>query len=120
MRLGGKICNFSILTVPLHDLEELDNDLGAGANEHLPLATLLSVVDGLQAVSEDANADHSKKILNKLIQLENPRWKKSRIIGGGQEKSVRGGKGTDLADVGDEGKEGRKRERKNIFFFWKK
>ena len=61
MRLGGKICNFSILTVPLHDLEELDNDLGAGANEHLPLATLLSVVDGLQAVAEDADANHSAR-----------------------------------------------------------
>lgn len=57
--IQGKRNIFNILTVPLHDLEELDNDLGAGADKDLPLATLLSVVDGLQAVAEDADADHS-------------------------------------------------------------
>ena len=50
--------------MPLHDLEELDNDLGARADEDLPLAALLSVVDGLQAVAEDADANHSARTMN--------------------------------------------------------
>jgi hypothetical protein len=64
--------------VPLHDLEELDNDLGARANEDLPLSTLLSVVDGLQAISEDANTDHSnnRKIIIKEFQEREKEKKK--------------------------------------------
>ena len=31
----------------LHTVEELDNDLGAGPDEHLALARLFSVVDGI-------------------------------------------------------------------------
>ena len=36
----------------LHDPEELDDDLGGGADEHLLLAGPLSVEDAPQAVSE--------------------------------------------------------------------
>jgi hypothetical protein len=38
--------------VLLHDPEELDDDLGGGADEHLLLAGPLSVEDAPQAVSE--------------------------------------------------------------------
>lgn len=42
----------------LHDSQELDNDLGARADEHLALAGLLGVVDALQSIVEDGGADH--------------------------------------------------------------
>lgn len=45
-------------TVLLHGLQEADNDLGAGAEQHLPLATLLGVADGLQGIVKDGNANH--------------------------------------------------------------
>jgi hypothetical protein len=44
--------------VLLHDVQELDNDLGRGPDEDLSLATLLGVVDGVQAVVENGSADH--------------------------------------------------------------
>lgn len=42
----------------LHDLQELYDHLGHGANEHLPLAALLGIVDGVEAVIEHADPDH--------------------------------------------------------------
>lgn len=42
----------------LHDLEELDDDLGAGADEHLALAGLLGVVHALESIVENGSADH--------------------------------------------------------------
>ena len=42
----------------LHGLEEFDHDLGARADEHLPLATLLSVVDRLERVREGSHTSH--------------------------------------------------------------
>ena len=42
----------------LHDLEESDDDLAAGPDQDLSLTTLLSIVEGLKAVGEDAHADH--------------------------------------------------------------
>lgn len=42
----------------LHNLQELDNDLRARANEHLALAGLLGVVDGVQRIVEDGSLDH--------------------------------------------------------------
>lgn len=45
-------------TVLLHDSKELDNDLGARADEHLALAGLLSIVDALQSIVENRCADH--------------------------------------------------------------
>ena len=45
-------------TVTLHDLEELDNDLGAGADQDLTLSSLLGVVDGVERIVEDGSADH--------------------------------------------------------------
>lgn len=42
----------------LHDLEELDDDLGAGANHDLALAGLLGVVDGIERIVENGSLDH--------------------------------------------------------------
>jgi hypothetical protein len=46
------------LTVLLHLLEELDNDLGGRADKDLPLSTLLSVGHSLKAVGEYTHANH--------------------------------------------------------------
>lgn len=45
-------------TVLLHDREELDDGLGAWADEHLTLSALLGVVDCVQAIVEDGSFDH--------------------------------------------------------------
>merc|ERR1712176_445305 len=46
------------VAVLLHDLQELDDDLGARADEHLALAGLLGVVHRLQGIVEDGGLDH--------------------------------------------------------------
>lgn len=45
-------------TVSLHDAQELDDDLRARSNEHLALAALLGVVDGIERIVEDTGLDH--------------------------------------------------------------
>lgn len=45
-------------TVLLHDLQELDNDLGRGSDQDLALAGLLGVVDALEGIVENGGADH--------------------------------------------------------------
>jgi hypothetical protein len=45
-------------TVLLHDSEELDDDLGGRADQDLALASLLGVVDGIEAVVENGSLDH--------------------------------------------------------------
>lgn len=45
-------------TVLLHDLEELDNDLGGRSDQDLALASLLGVVDALESVIENGGSDH--------------------------------------------------------------
>jgi len=45
-------------TVLLHDLEELDNDLGGRADHDLALAGLLGVVEAVERIVEDGSADH--------------------------------------------------------------
>lgn len=42
----------------LHDGEELDDDLGARADQNLALAGLLGVVDSIKAVVEHGSLDH--------------------------------------------------------------
>ena len=46
------------LTVALHNLQELDDNLGARPDEDLALPGLLGVVDALQGVVENGGADH--------------------------------------------------------------
>lgn len=42
----------------LHHLQELDDDLGARADQDLALAGLFGVVDGVERIVEDGCADH--------------------------------------------------------------
>jgi len=56
----------SSLTVTLHDGQELDDDLGAGADQDLAFAGLLGVVDALESIVQNGGADH----LDGLIGLE--------------------------------------------------
>lgn len=42
----------------LHDLEELDNDLGGRSDQDLTLASLLGIVDALESVVENGGSDH--------------------------------------------------------------
>lgn len=42
----------------LHNMEELDDDLGRGSDEDLSLPGLLGVVDGVEAIVEDGSLDH--------------------------------------------------------------
>lgn len=42
----------------LHDGQELNDDLGARADEHLALASLFGVVDGVERIVEDGGLDH--------------------------------------------------------------
>lgn len=42
----------------LHNLEELDDDLGGGSDQDLALASLLGVVDGVERIVENGSADH--------------------------------------------------------------
>ena len=47
-----------MLTVLLHDRQELDNDLGGRTDHDLTLTTAFSVVDAVQAVVQNRGADH--------------------------------------------------------------
>jgi hypothetical protein len=49
---------FVVHTVTLHNLEELDDDLGRRSDQDLALASLLGVVDGVERIVEDGSADH--------------------------------------------------------------
>ena len=46
------------VAVLLHNLEELDNDLGGRADQDLTLAGLLGVVDAVEGIVQDGSADH--------------------------------------------------------------
>jgi len=50
-----ELANVSVL---LHDAEELNDDLGGWSDEHLALARLLSVVDGIESIVENRGLDH--------------------------------------------------------------
>ena len=49
----------------LHDLQELHHHLAGGADEHLALATALSIGDGLEAVSQSTHQHHLGGCLSK-------------------------------------------------------
>ena len=49
------------VTMLLHDLEELDYDLRRNPDEDLSLTGLLGVDDTVEAVSQDADANHLNK-----------------------------------------------------------
>lgn len=47
-----------VLTMLLHDREELDDHLGGRTDHHLALASLLGVVDGVERIVENGSPDH--------------------------------------------------------------
>jgi len=51
----GELANVAVL---LHDLEELDNDLGGGPDHNLALAALLGIVERVEGIVKDGSADH--------------------------------------------------------------
>ena len=53
----------------LHDAQELDDDLGAGADENLALAALLGVVDGVERIVKDGSLDHFDELAEILKRL---------------------------------------------------
>lgn len=61
-------------TVALHDLQELDNDLGAGSDHNLTLAGLLGVVDGVERIVENGSADHFGGLLEILKSRREMRY----------------------------------------------
>ena len=46
------------VAVGLHDIEELEDNLGAGTDEDLTLVHLLSVDDGLEGISKNVGSNH--------------------------------------------------------------
>lgn len=56
----------SKLTILLHDLQELDHDLGRRADQDLTLSTLLSVGNGLENISENRHLGHLKHIMSQI------------------------------------------------------
>jgi hypothetical protein len=42
----------------LHDRQEFDDDLGAGSDHDLALASFLGIVDGLERIIENGCLDH--------------------------------------------------------------
>lgn len=58
----------------LHDLEELDDDLGGRADQDLALAGLLGVVDAVEGIVEDGSADHFGGVEETEI-LKSEMWK---------------------------------------------
>merc|ERR1712022_59519 len=50
-----ELANVAVL---LHDLQELDDDLGAGADQHLALTAPLSVGNALESVVEHGHTHH--------------------------------------------------------------
>lgn len=46
------------VTVLLHTLEELHDDLGGRLQENLTLSTLFGVDDGVQRITENTDANH--------------------------------------------------------------
>lgn len=58
----------------LHDVQELDDDLGRGTDHDLTATHLLGVVDGVERIVEDGSADHFDGILNQDSQIDF-KWK---------------------------------------------
>ena len=52
----------------LHDLEELDNDLGGRTDQDLALAGLLGVVDAVEGIVENGSADHLDGFFEEILK----------------------------------------------------
>lgn len=58
IRYDHKVCNEH--TVLLHDAQHLDDNLGAGPNEDLTLASLLGVVYAFERIIENRGSNHAR------------------------------------------------------------
>ena len=61
---------FVVHTVALHNLEELDDDLGRRSDQDLALASLLGVVDGVERIVEDGSLDHFDGVIGRFSVAE--------------------------------------------------
>lgn len=62
-----------------HDLKKLDNHLGGGSDQHLPLSTLLCVIHGLEGIVQDTDAHHpARRPLSLTVQSALPKEGKHR------------------------------------------
>ena len=52
----------------LHDAQELDDNLGAGADQDLTLAGLLGIVDAVQGIVEDGCFDHFNGCFREILK----------------------------------------------------
>lgn len=52
----------------LHDLEELDDDLGGRTDQDLALAGLLGVVDAVEGIVENGSADHLDGFFEEILK----------------------------------------------------
>lgn len=55
-------CKVTYIAVLLHELEELDDNLRGGADDHLLLPNTLGVANGLECVTENVDANHAYRI----------------------------------------------------------
>ena len=69
------------LTMLLHAMQELDNDLRAWSDENLALAGFLSVVDGIERIIEDASLDHDCGSMRFSTQNRELRYLHWKMIG---------------------------------------
>ncbi|KAH3658684.1 hypothetical protein OGATHE_006408 [Ogataea polymorpha] len=51
-----------VLTMLLHNLEELDDDFRRRSDKNLSLSSLFSVVDGVESVGQNGGSSHSLKV----------------------------------------------------------
>lgn len=62
-----ELANVAVL---LHDLQELDNDLGGRTDQDLALARLLGVVDALESIVENGSADHLGGVVKEILKSD--------------------------------------------------
>jgi hypothetical protein len=67
-------------TVLLHNTEELDDDLGGWPDQDLALASLLGIVDRIQAVVKDAGLDHFNGVMRFSLCEWTMRYLRVRMI----------------------------------------
>jgi hypothetical protein len=75
----------------LHDLEELDDDLGAGSDQDLTLAGLLGIVDGVEGVVENGSANHfggvvGTEILKSSLEMRYLPRRRCMLVSRGREQ----------------------------------
>lgn len=57
-------------TMLLHNTQELDDDLGARADQDLAFSGLVCIVDGVERVVENGDADHIDETIGRYSNLD--------------------------------------------------